>query len=105
MWPRQYLPQLNQRLICKAQKLSEFVWVLVDSFIQSVIRQTFQVFTGEDGVVRTARDKMTHREENRPFVKVAPVFHVGVSKTKIGQTSLAPLQNNSENHQAAEYNF
>ena len=39
-----------------------------------------EVFTGSDGVVRSAGVKMAHGELKRPVVKLAPVFYDGVSE-------------------------
>ena len=51
-----------------------------------------EIFTGNDGVVRSARVKMAHGELNRPVVKLAPVFYDGVSEIEnragdVGATS------------------
>ena len=39
-----------------------------------------EIFTGNEGIVRSARVKMAHGELNRPVVKLAPVFYDGVSQ-------------------------
>ena len=51
-----------------------------------------EVFTGKDGVVRSARVKMSHGELKRPVVKLEPVFYDGVSEIEnkagdVGATS------------------
>ena len=51
-----------------------------------------EVFTGSNGVVRSARVKMAHGELKRPVVKLAPVFYDGVSEIEnkagdVGATS------------------
>merc|ERR1711894_339931 len=51
-----------------------------------------EVFTGSDGVVRSARVKMAHGELKRPVVNLAPVFYDGVSEIEnkagdVGATS------------------
>ena len=55
-------------------------------------RRIIEIFTGNDGVVRSARVKMAHGELNRPVVKLAPVFYDGVSEIEnragdVGATS------------------
>ena len=49
--------------------------------------RVIQVFTGDDGVVRSARVKMAHGEFNRPVVK------------KTGPAMLPPLKNRNMCHQ------
>ena len=39
-----------------------------------------EVFTGADGIVRSARVKISHGELKIPVVKLAPVFYDGVSE-------------------------
>ena len=41
------------------------------------------IYTGHDGVVRSARVRMAHGELNRPVVKLAPVFYEGVCEIEI----------------------
>ena len=54
--------------------------------------QIFEIFAGDDGVVRSASIKMAHGELNRPVVKLAPVFYDCVSEIEnradvVGATS------------------
>ena len=62
--------------------------------------RTIEIFTGNDGVVRSARVKTAHGELNRQVVKLAPVFYDGVSEIEnstgdVGATS-NQLQNPSD---------
>ena len=86
-WTREYLPQWNQRLKWSKEhvrnlKEGELVWLVDDSVkrCEYKIGRFIEIFTGNDGVVRSARVKMAHRELNRPVVKLAPVFYDGVSE-------------------------
>ena len=51
-----------------------------------------ETFIGNDAVVRSTRVKMVHGELNRPVVKLAPVFYVGVSEIENRAGVLEPLQ-------------
>ena len=42
--------------------------------------QIIEIYTGNDGFVRSARFKTAHGEQNRPVVKLAPVFYDGISE-------------------------
>ena len=58
-----------------------------------------EVFTGADGVVRSARVKMAHGELKRPVVKLAPVFYDGVSEieNRAGDVGATDTQINLDN--------
>ena len=58
-----------------------------------------EVFTGADGVVRSARVKMAHGELKRPVVKLAPVFYDGVSEieNRAGDVGATDTQVNIDN--------
>ena len=98
-WTREYLPQWNQRSKWSKEhvrnlKEGELVWLVDDSVkrCEYKLRRIFEIFTGNDGVVRSARVKMAHGELNRPVVKLAPVFYDGVSEIEnragdVGATS------------------
>ena len=49
---------------------------------ESKMGRLIEVFKVDDGVLRSARAKASHGELNRPEVKLAPVFYVGVSEIK-----------------------
>ena len=56
------------------------------------MRVLVEVFTGADGVVRSAKFNLAHGELKRPVVKLAPVFYDGVSEIEnkagdVGATS------------------
>ena len=70
------------------------VWLVDDSLkrCEYELGRIFEIFTGNDGVVRSAGVKMAHGEQNRPVVKLAPVFYDGVSEIEnrtgdVGATS------------------
>ena len=98
-WTREYLPRWNQRSnwskeLVRHLKEGELVW-LVDDYVKRCeykLGQIIEIFTVNDGVVRSARVKMAHGELNRPVVKLAPVFYDGVSRSKTELAMLAPLQ-------------
>ena len=46
------------------------------------VGRIIEIFTGNDGFVRSARVQMAHGELNRPVVNLAPVFYDGVSEIK-----------------------
>ena len=86
-WTREYLPQWNQRSKWSKEhvrnlKERELVWVVDDSLkrFEYKMGRVIKVLKGDDGVVRSARVKMAHRDFNRPVVKLAPVFYDGVSE-------------------------
>ena len=59
---------------------------------ENKLGRIFEIFTGNDGVVRSARVEMAHGELNRPVVKLAPVFYDGVTEIEnragdVGATS------------------
>ena len=98
-WTREYLPQWNQRSKWSKEhvrnlKEGELVWLVDDSVkrYEYKLGRIIEIFTGNDGVVRSARVKMAHGELNRPVVKLAPVFYDGVSEIEnragdVGATS------------------
>ena len=98
-WTREYLPQWNQRSMWSKEhvrnlKEGELVWLVDDSVKRSEYKfgRIIEIFTDNDGVVRSARVKMAHGELNRPVVKLAPVFYDGVSEMEnragdVGATS------------------
>ena len=98
-WTREYLPQWNQRSKWSKEhvrnlKEGELVWLVEDSMkrCEYKLGRIIEIFTGNDGVVRSARVKMAHGELNRPVVKLAPVFYDGVSEIEnrageVGATS------------------
>ena len=86
-WTREYLPQWNKRSKWSKEhvrnlKEGELVWLVDDSVkrCEYKLGRIIEIFTGNDGVVRSARVKMAHGELNRPVVKLAPVFYDGVSE-------------------------
>ena len=86
-WTRECLPQWNQRSKWSKEhvqnlKEGELVWLIDDSLKRGKYKfgRIIEIFTGNDGVVRSARVKMAHVELNRPVVKLAPVFYDGVSE-------------------------
>ena len=105
-WTRKYLPQWNQRSKWSKEhvrnlKEGELVWLVDDSRCDYKLGRIIEIFTGNDGVVRSARVKMAHGELNRPVVELAPVFYDGVSKIEnragdVGATS-NQLQKPSDN--------
>ena len=98
-WTPKYLPQWNQRSKWSKEhvrnlKEGELVWLVKDSVKRCGYKlgRIIEIFTGKDGVVRSARVKMAHGELNRPVVKLAPVFYDGVSEIEnragdVGATS------------------
>ena len=98
-WIREYLPQWNQRSKWSKEhvrnlKEGELVWLVDDSVkrCEYKLGRIIEICTGNDGVVRSARVKMSHGELNRPVVKLAPVFNDGVSEIEnrtgnVGATS------------------
>ena len=86
-WTREYLPQWNQRSKLSKEhvrnlKEGELVWLVDDSVkrCEYKLGRIIEIFTGNDGVVRSARVKMAHGGLNRPVVKLAPEFYDGVSE-------------------------
>ena len=70
------------------------MWLVDDSVkrCEYKLGRIVEIFTGNDGVVRSARVKMAHGELNRPVVKLARLFYYGVSEIKsragdVGATS------------------
>ena len=98
-WTREYLPQWNQRSKWSKEnvrnlKQGELVWLIDDAVkrCEYKLGRIVEVFTGSDGVVRSARVKMAHGELKRPVVKLAPVFYDGFSEIEnkagdVGATS------------------
>ena len=85
-WTQEYLPQWNQRSKWSKEQVrnlkeGELVWLFDDSVkcCEYKLGRITEIFTGNDGDVRSARVKMAHGELNRPVVKLAPVFYDGVS--------------------------
>ena len=84
-WTREYLPQWNQRSKWSKKhvrnlKEDELV-LLVDDCVkrcENKLGQIIGIFTGNDGVARSARVKRAHGELNRPVIKLAPVFYDGL---------------------------
>ena len=83
-WTLEYLPQRNQRSKWSKEhvrnlKEGEVVWLLDDSLkhCEYKLRQIIKTFTGNDGVVRSARVEMAHGDLYRPVVKLAPFFYDG----------------------------
>ena len=75
-------------------KEGELVWLVDDSVkrCEYKFERIIEIFTGNDGVVRSARVKMARGELNRPVVKLTPVFYDGVSEIEnragdVGATS------------------
>ena len=86
-WTREYLPQWNQRSEWLKEhvrnlKEGELVWLAEDSVkrCEYKLGRIIEIFTSNDGVVRSARIKMAHGQLNRPVVKLTPVFYAGVSE-------------------------
>ena len=98
-WTREYLPQWNQRSKWSEEhvrnlKEGELVRLVDDSVKRCEYKfgPIIEIFTGSDGVVRSAKVKMAHGELNPPVVKIAPVFFDGVSEIEnragdVGATS------------------
>ena len=85
-WTREYLPQWNQRSKWSKEhvrnlKEGELVWLVDDSVKRCDYKlgRIIEIFTGNDGVVRSARVNMARGELNRPAVKLALVLYNGVS--------------------------
>ena len=105
-WTREYLPQWNQRSKWSKKhvrnlKEGELVWLVDDPVKRCEYEhgRIIEIFTGNDGVVRSARVKTAHGELNRPVVKLAPVFYDGVSEIETGPAMLALLQISYKSHQ------
>ena len=84
---REYLPQWNQR----PKPFKEHVQNLKECELRCLKYDSAkicehklglipEIFTGNDGVLRSERVKMSHWELNRPIVKLAPLFYDGVSE-------------------------
>ena len=98
-WTREYRPQWNQRSKWSKEhgqnlKEGKLVRLVDDSVIRCEYKfgRIIEIFTSNDGVVRSARVKMAHGELNRQVVKLAPVFYDGVSEIEnrdgdVGATS------------------
>ena len=98
-WTREYLPQWNQRSKWSEEhvrnlKEGELVRLVDDSVkcCENKFGPIIEIFTGNDGVVRSAKVKMAHGELNRPVVQLAPVFFDGGSEIEnragdVGATS------------------
>ena len=76
-WTREYLPQWNQRSKWSKEhvrnlKEGKLVWLVDDSVkrCEYKLGQIIEFFTGNDGILRSARVKMAHGELNRPVVKL-----------------------------------
>ena len=86
-WTREYLPQRNQRSMWSKEhvrnlKEGELVWLVDDSEkrCEYKLGRIIEIFTENDGIVRSARVKMALGELNRPVVKLEPVSYDGVSE-------------------------
>ena len=98
-WTREYLPQWKQRSKWSKEhvrnlKEGELGWLVDDSVkrCEYTLGRIIEIFTGNDGAVRSARVKMAHGELNLQVVKLAPVFYDGVSEIEnrpgdVGATS------------------
>ena len=96
-WTREYLPQMNQRSKWSKEyvrnlKEGELLWLVDEYRCDYKFGRIIEIFTGNDGVVRSARVKMAHGELNRPVVKLAPVYYDGVCEIEnragdVGATS------------------
>ena len=96
-WTREYLPQGDQRLKWSKEhvrnlKVGEFAWLVDVKRCEYKLGRIIEIFTGNDGVVRSARVKIEHGELNLQVVKLAPVFYDDVFEIKnrsgdIGATS------------------
>ena len=98
-WTHEYLPQWNHKSRWSKEhvrnlKEGELVWLVDDSLkrCEYKLGRIIEIFTGNDGVVRSARVKKAHGELNRPVVKLAPVFYDDVSEIEnragdVGATS------------------
>ena len=70
--------------MCDTMREGEFLW-LVDDSVKSCaykLGETFGIYIGNDGFVRSARVKMAHGELIRPVVKLALIFYNGASEIK-----------------------
>ena len=76
-------------------KEGELVWLVDDSLKRCEYKmgQIIEIYTGYDGVVRSARVKMAHGELYRPVVKRAPVFYDGVSQIENRASDVGPTAN------------
>ena len=68
-------------------KKGTHLWLVDDSvkrceYKLGIKARIIEIFTGNDGVVRSARVKIAHGELNRPVVKLATVFFDGVSQSE-----------------------
>ena len=108
-WNRENLPQWNQSSKWSKEhvqnlKEGELMWLVDDSMkrCEYQLGRIFEIFTGKNIVVRSARLKTTHGELIRPVVKLSPVFYDVVSDIKnrageVGATS-NQLQKPSNNN-------
>ena len=88
---REYLPQWNQRSKWSKEHVRNQKEDSLNHCYYKLGR-IFEIFTGNCGVVRSARVKMAHGELNWLVVKLAPVFCDGVSEienraSNVGATS------------------
>ena len=79
-------------------KEGELFWLVVDSLkrCEYKLGRILEIFTGNVGVVRSARVKMAHGELNRPVVKLAPVFYDGVYEIENGAGDLGATSNQQQ---------
>ena len=84
---------------CAKPKKDDLVWLNDHSKkrCEKIMRQIFEIFTGNDTFERSARDKMAHGEVNWPVVKLESVFYDGVSEIEnragdVGATSIQPKE-------------
>ena len=101
-WDREYLPQWNQRSKWSKEhvrklKEGELVWLVDDSVnrCENKLGLIIEIYTGNDGVVRSAKVKMQNGQLNTPVVKLAPVFYEGFSE--IATSNQLQKQSNSKN--------
>ena len=91
IWKRltlEYHPQWNQRTKWSKEHMQnlkgKLVWLVDDSVkrCEKKLGRAIEIFTGDDGLVRSARNKTALGEQKRPVVKLASVFYDGVSQIK-----------------------
>ena len=99
-WTREYLAQCNQRSKWSKEQVrnlkeGELVWLVDDSVkrCEYKLGRIIEIFTGNDGVVRSARVKMAHGDLNQPVVKSAPVFYDGVSEIENSASDVGATSN------------
>ena len=99
-WTRERLPHLNQRSKWSKEnvrnlKEGELLW-LVDDFVKRCeykLGLIMEVFTGNDGVVISARVKKAHGELKLPVVKLAPEFYDGACEIENRAGNVGAISN------------